>query len=275
MSIQRFSLNSTEDEHIRTRVLCVKSGRAGDESIFFHLRTKPSPRGLFSGQGQIVRTPACVFRSISGVQTGARRAQSEHPRVWYTQQRGSLAGASRIAHCLYRLARLETSRLWHHRRIALPTAFVMEAAHARSARSIRACGKHDVLAVCQTYTSLRRHYLFPIHHRTQVAANYIFDASRTVFSPVHPIGHTQLPRENDVKVFNTTARRWRRLYFHLRRVHTVESRMGKHPDGRQRGSVCAPVTTPACAVPPEILEGGVNSVSSTHLSCDGMNLSRS
>ena len=62
---------------------------------------------------------------------------------------------------------------------------------------------------------------------------------------------------------------------YLRRVQTVESRMGKHPDRRPGGSVCAPVTTPACAVPAEILGGGVNSVSSTHLSCDGMNLSRS
>lgn len=67
------------------------------------------------------------------------------------------------------------------------------------------------------------------------------------------------------KVFNTTARRWRRFineggslrkFFHLRRVQRVESRMGKHPDWRPRGSVCALVTTPACAVPPEVLEGG-------------------
>ena len=67
------------------------------------------------------------------------------------------------------------------------------------------------------------------------------------------------------KVFNTTARRWRRFineggslrkFFHLRRVQRVEFRMGKHPDGRPRGSVCASVTTPACAVPPEVLEGG-------------------
>ena len=43
---------------------------------------------------------------------------------------------------------------------------------------------------------------------------------------------------------------------YLRRVQTVESRMGKHPDRRPRGSVCAPVTTPACAVPAEILGGG-------------------
>ena len=112
-------------------------------------------------------------------------------------------------------------------------------------------------------------------------------------SVTHPgisIGHTQLTYRATHYEGITTARRWRRIicategmahgiFFHLRsylrRVQTVESRMGKHPDRRPRGSVCAPVTTPACAVPAEILGGGVNSVSSTHLSCDGMNLSRS
>ena len=86
------------------------------------------------------------------------------------------------------------------------------------------------------------------------------------------IGHThQLPRENDVP--HDTLRRYQPLphagggdlltkvvatteIFHLRRVQRVEFRMGKHPDGRPRGSVCALVTTPACAVPPEVLEGG-------------------
>ena len=108
-------------------------------------------------------------------------------------------------------------------------------------------------------------------------------------SVTHPgisIGHTQLTYRATHYEGITTARRWRRIicategmahgiFFYLRRVQTVESRMGKHLDRRPRGSVSTPVTTPACAVPAEILGGGVNSVSSTHLSCDGMNLSRS
>lgn len=107
---------------------------------------------------------------------------------------------------------------------------------------------HASRTVCHS-TYLPRDTLRRYYYRTQVAANYMcYYGPRKFF---HLRSH------------------------HLRRVQTVESRMGKHPDRRPRGSVCAPVTTPACAVPAEILGGGVNSVSSTHLSCDGMNLSRS
>ena len=107
-------------------------------------------------------------------------------------------------------------------------------------------------------------------------------------SVTHPgisIGHTQLTYRATHYEGITTARRWRRIMCYgrygprnffptsdgCRRWNLVwaNTLIGGH------GERIAPVTTPACAVPAEILGGGVNSVSSTHLSCDGMNLSRS
>jgi hypothetical protein len=172
--------------------------RAGRRILFSWCHLRYPPTQCVFGAGQIVITPACVFRSSPRSANRCQACQSEHPRVWCTQQRQrggspsqSLVGASRIAHCLF------PTRASHR-------------PHSTAARKRRTAR------------------------------------------------HTP-------KVFNTTARRWRRFinegvslrkFFHLRRVQRVESHMGKHPDERPRGSVCALVTTPACAVPPEVLEGG-------------------
>ena len=112
----------------------------------------------------------------------------------------------------------------------------------------------------------------------------VLHASRTVCYPpghIHRTHSTYLPRDTLRRYYYRTqvaanymcyGRYGPRNFFP---PPILPTRMGKHLDRRPRGSVSAPVTTPACAVPAEILGGGVNSVSSTHLSCDGMNLSRS
>ena len=159
------------------------------------------PTQCVFGAGQIVTTPACVFRSspeckqVPGVPVITPACV-----VYATKAKGraraspsqSLVGASRIAH------RLLPTRAYPSDTLNLPTA----------------------------------------RHTTKVLLPHAGGGELYVLRKVWP-----------TEIFPPPI-----LY--LRRVQTVESRMGKHPDRRPRGSVCAPVTTPACAVPAEILGGG-------------------
>ena len=74
-----------------------KVRRAGRRIHFSWCHLRDPPRQCVFGAGQIVRTPACVFRSSPRSANRCQACQSEHPRVWCTQQRqrGGLAPAPR------------------------------------------------------------------------------------------------------------------------------------------------------------------------------------
>ena len=93
----------------------------------------------------------------------------------------------------------------------------------------------------------------------------VLHASRTVCYPpghIHRTHSTYLPRDTLRRYYYRTqvaanymcyGRYGPRNFFP---PPILPTRMGKHLDRRPRGSVSAPVTTPACAVPAEILGGG-------------------
>lgn len=88
----------------------------------------------------------------------------------------------------------------------------------------------------------------------------VLHASRTVCYPpghIHRTHSSYLPRDTHYEGITTARRRRRKVWpTEIFQPPILPTRMGKHADRRPRGSVCAPVTTPACAVPAEILGGG-------------------